>query len=934
MKRIDKICKYVYENSAKLTLEDLKGKVGFSASDISQTLNILRNNVSKELNILLKQNKIIKVKGRPVLFLDRSIIEEIIGYQLELNCLEIDDLNDIVKDNNSCKDRKTNKSKDSKDPFDLLIGVNSGLKNQIEQAKAAMLYPPNGLHTLIVGQTGVGKTLFASMMHNYAKFSGVLDKEAPFIVFNCADYYNNPQLLISQIFGHIKGAFTGADEEKAGLVEKANNGILFLDEIHRLPPEGQEMIFYFMDTGTFNKLGETNRKRKTNVLLIGATTEEPGSALLKTFVRRIPIIINIPPLDERPVKDRLEIVKFLLCNEAYRVNKKILLEADSVKALIGSASYGNVGQMKSNIQLVCAKGFLNSIDNKDEIEIKFNTLPSEIKNGLFTLLSKRKDIEELSTYLDSKLVIMPGGYLNLIEEDRYEPPFNLYKIIEDKSNILKCEGVDDDFIKQYITTDIHIHIKSFYDKFIDNESSKKKILKIVDMDIVEFADKVKELVENRLKRKFSNRLLCALSLHISAFLNRVKNNKSLRYVDIEDVIKDNPNEFKVSIEIKNMIEEKYGIEVPEMEVIYLTLLISTINEEQNLQHVAVLVVTHGLSTASSMVDVTKKLLGEGIVEAIDMPLEASPNQVLEQIIEKVKAINTGKGVLFLVDMGSLVKLGSIVAEKTGIEVKSIDMVSTALVLEAVRKCNRYDMSLDCVYEYLKDFKGYTVIDRVKNNEKNKKAIITVCSTGDGTAEKLKQLVENVIAKVIDEAIEVIPIGVNDINSRLNIIEEKYNIIAVVGIMNPNIDATFISIEELIAGNGEDMLIKAVKNHEIIVGQSLTNNIVAKDLCIDTLKQFLTFLNPYKIISVLIKFVDILEDELKIKYQKAKYISLIIHIGCALERMVINNGLIYTENDKLLDNRKIEVLRKANEYIYKSLNIKLSDSEIFYIVEMI
>ena len=65
------------------------------------------------------------------------------------------------------------------------------------------------------------------------------NKDYPFVTFNCADYFNNPQLLLSQLFGHVKGAFTGADTDKIGLVEKANGGILFLDEVHRLPPDGQ-----------------------------------------------------------------------------------------------------------------------------------------------------------------------------------------------------------------------------------------------------------------------------------------------------------------------------------------------------------------------------------------------------------------------------------------------------------------------------------------------------------------------------------------------------------------------------------------------------------------------------------------------------------------------------------------------------------------------
>ncbi|MBJ4230100.1 sigma 54-interacting transcriptional regulator, partial [Salmonella enterica subsp. enterica serovar Weltevreden] len=176
------------------------------------------------------------------------------------------------------------------------LGYNGSIKKQINQAKAAVMYPPHGLHTLLTGDTGVGKSLFASLMYNYAVYQNALDKNSPFIVFNCADYASNPQLLVSHIFGHVKGAFTGATRDKFGLLSEADGGMLFLDEVHRLPPEGQEMIFYFMDTGTYGLLGETQRSRKAQILLICATTEEPNSTLLSTFLRRIPIKINIPNL--------------------------------------------------------------------------------------------------------------------------------------------------------------------------------------------------------------------------------------------------------------------------------------------------------------------------------------------------------------------------------------------------------------------------------------------------------------------------------------------------------------------------------------------------------------------------------------------------------------------------------------------------------------
>jgi len=80
-----------------------------------------------------------------------------------------------------------------------------------------------------------------------------------------------------------KGAYTGADRDRAGLVEKADGGILFLDEVHRLPPEGQEMLFYLMDKGIYRRLGESESQHKANVLIICATTESIESVLLRTF---------------------------------------------------------------------------------------------------------------------------------------------------------------------------------------------------------------------------------------------------------------------------------------------------------------------------------------------------------------------------------------------------------------------------------------------------------------------------------------------------------------------------------------------------------------------------------------------------------------------------------------------------------------------------
>lgn len=348
MKRGERIYAYIQQESAAWPGDQVKGRIGFDAQQIANALDILRNNVSKELNALHRQGKIVKFSGRPVLYFDKACLESMLGVALGEGGCQFDDVEAISQ---------SKAPPEPENPFARLIGADRSLKRQVEQAKAAILYPPDGLHTLIVGQTGVGKTLFAHMMFEYGKAMQRFAEDAPFVTFNCADYYNNPQLLISHVFGYVKGAFTGAEQSKAGLVEEADGGVLFLDEIHRLPPEGQEMIFYFMDTGTFNRLGETRRSRKAKVLIIGATTEDPDSALTKTFVRRIPNIMKIPPLAERSSSEKLDIIKRMFQDEAQRVKKPIRVSVETIKALVGSIGNGNVGQLKSTIKLLCAQAF-------------------------------------------------------------------------------------------------------------------------------------------------------------------------------------------------------------------------------------------------------------------------------------------------------------------------------------------------------------------------------------------------------------------------------------------------------------------------------------------------------------------------------------------------------------------------------------------------
>lgn len=913
MKRIEKVFEYL-QDVAKQTENNKNNAKGLTASEIADNIGILRSNVSRELNRLYRMGKIIKISGRPVLY---KINDENIDEKIEI--------------------KPINTKKIDKSAFSELIGAKDSLKTQVEQAKAAVIYPPNGLHTLIVGQTGVGKTLLAHMMFDYGKEVGRFATNAPFVTFNCADYYNNPQLLISHIFGHIKGAFTGADKSVPGLIETANEGILFLDEIHRLPPEGQEMIFYFMDTGTFNRLGETKRERKASVLIIGATTENPDSVLTKTFKRRIPNIITIPPLAKRSLKEKLEIMTVLFTEESRSIKRPVKVFSDAIKAILGSIGNGNVGQLKSNIRLLCAQAFLNGIKTDGHIEITYQMLPANIKSGILSMSQTREDMALISRYIEKDLYVSPTSRSKLPRESEDEP-FNLYQMVENKVNLLKREGIAEELIQQIVVADVNTYVKTFYNQK-DNISLSvyDRLLKIVDVDTVEFAQEVVSLVKRHINLVSGERFLYAFGLHLTSLFNRIKGKQNVHNV-LEGTINTNSIEFKLATKIKLMIEEKYKVSVSKSETEYFAMLLQSLKQEDKSQKIVIAVAMHGEYTASSMVNVARKLFSanKAPLLAFDMPLECRPEDMLNQIVEQLQNINCQEGVLLLADMGSLCSFGPILEERLGVPVRTIGMVTTPFVLEAMRKADIAGISLTAIYDSLKNFTGYEHNSlSVDETNERVKAVVTICSTGKGTAEKLQNLVIDILIDASMNHIKVIPIGLVDVHKRLTEIAHKYQIIAVVGIKNPHIDAPFIPIEQIISGQGDAILREIVGVTNNKQEKNEENNIVLRRFCEDGLQEMLLYLNPNKIMDILLKFINSLEKSLNITWDNPQKLRLIIHVGCALERMVIHNGLIFDEkNIVTIDQEKLKIVEQQAKIFDDILQIKLTKDELYYITMMI
>lgn len=708
------------------------------------------------------------------------------------------------------------------DPFSAVIGAEDSMKLQIRQAQAAVLYPPKGLHTLLLGPSGVGKSLLAELMYKYAVLTGNFTKDAPFIVFNCADYADNPQLLLSQLFGYVKGAFTGAEKDRKGLVEKANGGILFLDEIHRLPNEGQEILFNILDKGMFRRLGDSETNVQVSLMIIAATTEKSESSLLLTFRRRIPMVIELPPLSKRSHKERFSIIETFFNDEAKRIKKNIIVDTDALRALMLYNCPGNIGQLRSDIQVGCARALLNTVLQKsDIINIKLSDLANHVRVAMLDIDRKDIDVEKI---IENKLVInVLGNAYNLDETNRYIMPNKIYQFIENRSNDLENQGLNSSEINLVISREIETELGYFAANISSKQQINKTELKnLVGNSVIEIVDECHQIGKRHFK-DLKDSFYYSLAIHLSATYDRLLKGKTIINPELRKIKEKYSEEYKIASIMADKINDKLLIQMPEEEIGFIAMYIKNFSNNLNEgKKVNVVVLTHG-EVGKSIVDVVNKLLNTNHAIGIEMSLEENPRDALERTIEVIKKTDQGKGTVLLVDMGSLTAFGDVITKRTGIEVKVLDRVDTLMALEVTRRAIIPESNLDEISKAMRsDSKKYSNDFKLEEEKKYRhdsklpKAIVTICITGEGSADKIKEYIEKVVEKLQADII-VIPVGVIspvNIDLRIKRIMNNYNVIAFVGTIDPEVsDVPFISMQNLFDYEGIKGLNMIIKNNE-------------------------------------------------------------------------------------------------------------------------
>ncbi len=218
-----------------------------------------------------------------------------------------------------------------------------------EALQMALRVAPTDLSMVILGENGVGKDIFSRIIHDYSP-----RRNKRLMAINCGSI--PPGTINSELFGHVKGAYTGADSDREGYFAACDGGTLFLDEIGELPKETQSLLLRVLESGEYIPVG-SDKVFKTDVRIVAATNVNLLSAMREgkfredLFYRLNGISINIPPLRERGDDIRLLFKKFALdMSDKYNNADPVALDDEAMDYAMKYQWPGNIRQLRNLVE--------------------------------------------------------------------------------------------------------------------------------------------------------------------------------------------------------------------------------------------------------------------------------------------------------------------------------------------------------------------------------------------------------------------------------------------------------------------------------------------------------------------------------------------------------------------------------------------------------
>ena len=499
--------------------------------------------------------------------------------------------------------------------------------------------------------------------------------------------------------------------------------------------------------------------------------------------------------------------------------------------------------------------------------------------------------------------------------------------------------MDEEKIQKILNIDIESHFKKHLES-LPEIINKSDINKIVEKEIVEITEEILQLSSRKLQRKFDKKIFLGLALHLQKSIERIKAGEKIYHPELNNIRVNHFQEFMTAIEAASLIDKKFQIETPLDEIGYISMFLIKnpyqINDKRK-SKVAVFILMHGNSTASSMAEVANKLLGEEFAVGIDMPLDMEAQKFFEYSNQEIKKVAQKRDVLLLVDMGSLTGFADMIELEDDRKIKIIDMVSTPTVIDACRKAI-LGQGLDEIYN---SCLNYTVQKRKKMLNKSgerkkveteaelqksdfKNLIITACFTGEGASSKLKEIIEDRFSQAEIKIISLNIIDYDKFIKKIKRYQKQYNLLAVVSTVDiKEADIPFIPAVEILSGKAFEKL--NLKLDDIEKYSKIKNS----------LSEHLEKLNSSKIVNECKNIINSIINDSKIMIDSDVKIGILLHMIFLIEKLIKGekgNTFKDLENYKRKNNSFMEKVEEKMFFLEREYAVKISEDEIAYITD--
>lgn len=689
--RQERVLDVVSQNTLQVLEYPEKNISWVHAGTIADALGMDRSNVARELNSLYRDGRVIKLQGKPTLYICRSTLaKKYPGAFFPSTIPKGSSLEEYTRPREHAPAASTPTALTE---LETQIGVQGSMRDAVLHAKAAVMYPGHGLHTLVTGSVGVGKSQFVEKMYQHAVSRGALTADAPLITVNCREHNASLRLLMNQIFGYSRDAAPKGEKSRRGLIERAAGGILCLNGIEKLPADVQDVLITLLEKNTYTRIGEASVNRQASVMVVGISTEAPDTPSMLALSQRFPVQISIPDLKDRSTAELAEMLIDTFQKEASATGLNFRISKEVFSCFLKATYPGNLGELSSAVKTTCSLVYLEyatTLPRPAIMDVSFRHLLPDVLRTIQEDARKDQQVRELFTQHDFNYILFtPAGFsTDHFTGNQFLDLLHRNPDTEKNGSQLPAPlTIAAEYLRYYLSQ----NAQNYIDRFSVLQDLFPESLLMILRQVLTHHSQFTFLLNQ------PNGLYQLLSCIQGGMQGRLAPipNASRLLKSLETLCQ---AEMQVVHSIQQQLLAQAQPPLSESTLCCMAACLNATLRRNATGGIPVMLVCHGKDVATNMAAYVNDALNTTIVHSLCYQEGTAFNDLLDQVTGLASEIDRGSGILLMADMPPLTQLHEHILQSTGIHAETVENVSLPLLLNVCHRILREEVTLHALAE--------------------------------------------------------------------------------------------------------------------------------------------------------------------------------------------------------------------------------------------